>query len=152
MKALIFHLGADRYALPLGAVVRVLPLLQLKRLPQAPAAVAGLMDFHGTPVPVVELCVLAGLAPAPEQVDTRIVVVDYAAPDGGAHWLGLLAQQVRGVQEVAPAALRDSGVAAAPFLGQVASDAAGIVQLVELAQLLPQALRAALFPRPGGGA
>jgi chemotaxis-related protein WspB len=49
------------------------------------------------------------------------------------------------VQDVADAALADSGVQAAPFLGQVAGDAAGIVQLVELAQLLPAALRALLF-------
>ncbi len=151
MKALIFHIGPDRYGLRLGAVRRVLPLLALKLLPGAPAAVAGLMDFHGSPVPVIDLCRLAGVAPAPEHFDTRIVVVDYAAPGGAVHQLGLLAQRVRGVHEVAPGALRDSGVAAAPFLGQVASDADGIIQLVELADLLPAALRAILF-QPGGGA
>ncbi|MEC5163078.1 chemotaxis-related protein WspB [Janthinobacterium sp. CG_23.3] len=150
MKALIFHIGPDRYALRLGAVLRVLPLLELKQLPLAPAGVAGLLDLHGVPVPVVDLCQLAGLAPAPEHYDTRIVIVDYHAPDGAAHPLGLLAQRVRGVAEVAAQALRDSGVAAAPFLGQVASDADGIVQLVELAQLLPAALRAALFQRRDG--
>ena len=38
----------------------------------------------------------------------------------------------------------------APFLGQVASDADGIVQLVELQQLLPPDVRALLFQ--GGSA
>lgn len=145
MKALIFHIGPDRYALRLRDVVRVLPLLALKRLPLAPDTVAGLMDYHGAAVPVVDLCRLAGAAPAPQHFDTRILLIDYAGADGASHALGLLAERVRGIQELAPVALADSGVAAAPFLGQVASDAEGIIQLVEPGQLLTDALRAILF-------
>ncbi|MET3134328.1 chemotaxis-related protein WspB [Oxalobacteraceae bacterium GrIS 1.11] len=150
MKALIFHIGPDRYGLRLRSVVRVLPLLELKQLPQAGDAVAGLLDFHGAPVPVIDLCRLAGAAPAPYHYDTRIVLVDYAPPDGTSHLLGLLAARVRGVQEVAEGGLAESGVTAAPFLGQVAGDADGIIQLIELEQLLPATLRAILFqPRDG---
>lgn len=145
MKQLLFHIGADRYGLPLREVVRVLPLVELKQLPLAPDAVAGLLDFHGRPVPVIDLCRMSGLPASAEHVDTRIVVVDYHAPDGAQHLLGLLAERVLGVREVTGSALADSGVQAAPFLGQVAGDAAGIVQLVELARLLPATLRAILF-------
>lgn len=145
MKALIFHIGNDRYGLRLGAIVRVLPLLELKQLPLAPEHVAGLMDFHGVPVPVIDLCRLAGAPPARAHFDTRIVIVDYLADDGASHLLGLLTAQVRGVQEVATQALGASGVTAAPFLGQVASDGHGIIQLIELAHLLPASLRAILF-------
>lgn len=151
MKALIFHIGPDRYALRLRDVVRVLPLLALKRLPLAPDTVAGLMDYHGAAVPVVDLCRLAGVAPAQAHFDTRIVLVDYAGPDGAPHALGLLAERVRGIGQLAPAALADSGVAGPSFLGQVASDGDGIIQLVEPAQLLTDALRAILF-QPAGSA
>ena len=41
MKALIFHIGPDRYGLPLRQVRRVLPLLELKGIPLAPDSVAG---------------------------------------------------------------------------------------------------------------
>lgn len=150
MKALIFHIGSDRYGLRLAAVVRVLPLLQLKQLPLAPDYVAGLMDFHGRPVPVIDLSRLAGLPAGAAHFDTRILVVDYAAPGGGNHLLGLLAAQVRGIQDVSESRLGDSGVTAAPFLGQVASDGEGIVQLVELDELLTSDVRALLFqPRDG---
>ncbi|WP_295995249.1 chemotaxis protein CheW [Rugamonas sp.] len=145
MKQLIFHIGQDRYGLRLRSIVRVLPLLELKQLPLAPDAVAGLMDFHGRSVPVIDLCRMSGAAPASEHFDTRIVVVDYKAPDGASHLLGLLAERVLGVQDVDSDALVDSGVRAALFLGQVASDKDGIVQLVELEHLLPEALRAILF-------
>ncbi|ELX13397.1 chemotaxis protein CheW [Janthinobacterium sp. HH01] len=145
MKLLIFHIGADRYGLRLRDVVRVLPLLELKHLPLAPDAVAGLMDFHGKSVPVIDLCRISGLPSGVDHFDTRIIVVDYHAPEGTDHLLGLRAERVLGVQEVAEAQLADSGVTAAPFLGQVASDAGGMLQLVELEQLLPASLRAMLF-------
>lgn len=145
MKTLIFHIGSDPYGLRLDAIERVLPLLELKRLPLAPCAVAGLMDYQGAPVPVIDLAVLAGLAPSQDYFDTRILLVEYAAPDGARHRLGLLAEQVRGIRELAPEALRASGVRAAPFLGPVSSAADGMVQLVELEHMLPAALRAALF-------
>lgn len=145
MKALLFHIGRDRYALRLGVVRRVLPLLALKQLPLAPPAVAGLMDLHGQPVPVIDLCRLAGAGAAPACYDTRIVLVDYHAQDGACHALGLMAERVRGVREIDPGTLADSGVAGAPFLGQVASDAEGMLQLLEPERMLAPALRALLF-------
>lgn len=150
MKVLVFHIGRDRYGLPLAGIVRVLPLLELKQLPLTPDYVAGLMDLHGVPVPVIDLSRLAGLPPAAAQFDTRIVIVDYHAPGGDTHALGLLASQVRGIADIAMEKLEDSGVTTAPFLGQVASDADGIVQLVELQHLLPPDVRALLFQ--GGSA
>ncbi|MGX9776961.1 Coupling protein CheW [Janthinobacterium lividum] len=150
MKVLLFHIGRDRYGLPLARIVRVLPLLELKQLPLTPDYVAGLMDLHGTPVPVIDLSRLAGLPAAAAQFDTRIVVVDYRAPGGETmHALGLLASQVRGIADIDPLQLEHSGVATVPFLGQVASDADGIVQLVELEHLLPPDVRALLFQDAG---
>lgn len=146
MKLLVFHIGADRYGLRLRDVLRVLPLLDLKHLPLAPDAVAGLMDYHGQSVPVIDLCRVSGLPAGADYFDTRIIVVDYRTPAGTSHALGLRAERVVGVREVGAARLTDSGVLAAPFLGQVAGDAQGMLQLVELEQLLPATLRAALFP------
>lgn len=146
MKVLVFHLGADRYGLPLRQVRRVLPLLELKGIPLAPDSVAGLLNLHGDPVPVIDLARISGGAPARQHFDTRIVVADYTAPDGKLHALGLMAERVTGVQDVAQQDLAPSGVRAAPFLGPVAGDAAGMVQLVEVDALLPAELRAQLFP------
>ncbi|SFG77151.1 chemotaxis-related protein WspB [Duganella sp. CF458] len=146
MKVLVFHIGADRYGLPLRQVRRVLPLLELKGIPLAPDSVAGLLNLHGDPMPVIDLSRISGGAPSRQHFDTRIVVADYAAPDGTTHALGLMAERVQGVQEVSAQDLAPSGVQAAPFLGQVAGDAKGMVQLVEVNDLLPAELRARLFP------
>jgi len=145
MKVLVFHIGADRYGLPLRQVRQVLPLLELKSIPLAPDSVAGLMNLHGAPVPVIDLSRISGGAPSRPHFDTRIVVADYHAPDGAVHALGLMAERVQGVQEVAQRALAPSGVQAAPFLGRVAGDADGVLQLVDVDALLPADLRARLF-------
>ena len=153
MKLLVFHIGPDRYGLPLGQIRRVLPLMELKRVPLAPHAVAGLMNLHGQPVPVIDLARLAGYDASAEHFDTRIVLADYTAPGGAVHALGLLAERVQGVQEINDADLTDAGVRAAPFLGKVSghtaaadAGATGMVQLVLLDRLLTTDVREALFP------
>jgi len=145
MKVLVFTIGPDRYGLPLRAIARVLPVVELKQLPLAPDYVAGLMDLHGEPVPVIDLSRLAGVTPEQVWFDTRIILVDYPAGDGGTRPLGLQAEHVAGIDSIDPEALRESGVAGAPFLGQVAGSAHGMLQLVDVDALLPPDVRALLF-------
>ena len=142
MKVLVFHIGPDRYGLALAGVNRVLPALALKHIPLAPPFVAGLMDLHGEPVPVIDLSRLAGLVPGQLWFDTRIILADYPLAGGATACIGLLAEHVTGIEAIDPASLRESGVDSAPFLGQVA---AGMLQLVRLDQLLTPEVRALLF-------
>jgi chemotaxis-related protein WspB len=146
MKVLVFHIGAERYALRLTAISRVLPVVALKAVALAPPCVAGLLDLHGDPVPVIDLSRLAGITPEQVWFDTRIVLADYPLPGGATACIGLLAEHVIGVEDVDPAALRDPGVAGAPFMGQVASSAQGMLQLVDIDALLSADVRALLFP------
>lgn len=146
MKVLVFHIGAERYGLRLAGVHQVLPAAALKELPLTPPYVAGLLDLHGTPVPVIDLTQLAGMAPSALRFDTRIVVADYVAADGSLRLLGLLAERVQGVQAVEPDLFSDGGVRGAPFLGRVAADGGSMLQLVEIEHLLPADARALLFP------
>lgn len=145
MKVLVFHIGPDRYALRLAAIARVLPVVELKGIPLAPGFVAGLMDLHGDPVPVIDLSRLAGYTPEQVWFDTRIILADYPAGDGAMACIGLMAEHVTGVETIDAAALREPGVDGAPFLGQVAGSAGGMLQLVELDQLLPPEVRRLLF-------
>jgi chemotaxis-related protein WspB len=149
MRLLVFHIGADRYGLALPVIRRVLPLMALKGVPGAPDAVAGLMNLHGSSVPVIDVARIGGGAPAARHVDTRIVLVDFTGPGGTVHALGLMVERVQGVQHVDDEALAPAGVLAAPFLDRVAGDAQGIVQLVDPDRMLPDALRAILFQPEG---
>lgn len=136
MKVLVFHIGPDRYGLRLRDIERVVPLVALKQVPLAPPWVAGIMDLHGRPVPVIDLSHLAGFIAGQAWVDTRIILAPYRLPDGALAPIGLQAEHVTGIEEIDEASLREAGVDSAPFLGKVASAAGGMLQLVELAQLL----------------
>ena len=152
MLFLLFRLGKDRYALPAVQVAEVLPMLELKQIPQAPPAVRGAFDFRGRPVPLIDLSLMALGKPAREQLSTRIVLVDYPDGHGGTRPLGLLAEQVTETLRRQPGDFRDTGVELpdAPWLGPVASDAGGLVQRVDVEQLLTPEVRALLFPAPAG--
>jgi chemotaxis-related protein WspB len=146
MKVLAFHIGRERYALPLARVERVLPVARLKALPGAPHYVPGLLDLHGEALPVIDLSRLAGSPPNAVRYDTRILLVEIEAA-GRTRRVGLKAERVTGVETIA-GPLREAGVVAAPWLGAVAPtapDAGGMLQLLDPARLLAPAIAQELF-------
>lgn len=145
MKVLVFAIGSDRYGLPLRAVARVLPVVALKQIPLAPDFVAGLMDLHGVPVPVLDISRLAGQPAGQLWLDSRIVLVDYQLDDGSTRPLGLLVEHVTGIESIEAQTLADPGIEGAPFLGAVSAQ----LQLVEVNDLLAPDVRALLFARDG---
>lgn len=54
-ELLIFTLDAQRYALPLDAVVRIVRAAEITPLPNAPPVVLGALDIEGTIFPVLSL-------------------------------------------------------------------------------------------------
>jgi chemotaxis-related protein WspB len=68
MVFLLFQLGSGRYALEASRVVEVVPLLEMKPLPQAPRGVAGIFNYRGRPVPAVDLSALTLGQPASERL------------------------------------------------------------------------------------
>lgn len=150
MKVLVFHIGRDRYALPLARVDRVLPVAALKALPGAPEYVRGLLDLHGEPVPVIDLSNLAGMPPNAVRYDTRILLVDVPAA-GGRRRIGVKAERVTGVETIS-GVLADAGVIGAPWLGKIADRAgdaagadAGMLQLLDPERLLAPDVARLLF-------
>ncbi|MDQ2694065.1 MAG: chemotaxis protein CheW [Pseudomonadota bacterium] len=142
----LFTLDGDRYGIPVRDVVEITPLVRLKKLPLAPPWVAGLFNYRGGAIPVLDICRLAGAAPCRSRLGTRIIVVRYPQTAAGRP-LGVIAEQVTETvrldeADFAPAGLR---MEEAPFLGQVAVLPQGIIQRVEVAGLLPENLRRSLF-------
>ena len=150
MLFLQFQLGKDRYALDSSQVVEVLPLLGIKQIPQAPAGVAGAFNYRGKPVPVIDLSELALGRPARLHMSTRIIIVRYPDGNGTQDLLGLIAEKATETVRRDAADFTDSGVIndGAPYLGPVATDPNGLVQRIEVTQLLPAAVRDVLFKQP----
>jgi chemotaxis-related protein WspB len=147
MLFLLFELANDRYAVDVGDIAEVLPLVHLKRLPQAPAGIAGVFNYHGSPVPAIDLSALTLGRPAESRLSTRLILVRYPDDSGETRLLGLIAEHATDTMRRPADDFVASGVAAdqAPYLGPVATDASGVVQWIRPGALLPPALRAVLF-------
>jgi chemotaxis-related protein WspB len=150
MLFILLRLGDDRYALDALQIAEILPLVGVKQIPQAPAGVVGVIDYHGAPVPLIDLSQMALGRPARWRLGTRIVLVNYPDPDGTTHLLGLLSEWATETMHRDPAAFVASGVRndATPYLGPVAADAHGLVQWIKVDKLLPSSLRDLLFKQP----
>lgn len=147
MLFLVFRLDNDRYALPAKSVVEVVPMVSLKRLPQAPKGIAGVLNYRGTPVPAVDISQLALGRPALERLSTRLVIVRCSTSNGEPRLLGLIAEHATELLRKAPDSLAAAGVRirGAPYLGPVFMDANGPIQLILEQHLLSEPVRERLF-------
>lgn len=143
MVFILFHLGQNRYVLDATRVVEVLPLVDLQRIPGAPGGVAGIFNYHGQPVPAIDLSELTLGRPALEQLSTRLIVVNYPDETGKNHLLGLIAEHAtqtirRESRDLVEPGLKLGG---APYLGPVLTDGSGVIQLIREQHLLPRHIR-----------
>jgi chemotaxis-related protein WspB len=146
MLALVFDVDGNRYALDARAVVEVLPFVRVTPVPHAPAGIAGLLTYRGTVVPVVDLSMVMAGRPSAASLSTRLVIVRLS-DDTPARVLALMAERAtstlrRSEQEVVSSAI---AVDEAPYLRRVTTDAAGLVQLVDVASLVPPAILDRLY-------
>jgi chemotaxis-related protein WspB len=147
MLFLVFQLGTDRYAIEAAQVVEVLPLVRPKHIPRAPAGVSGVFDYHGAPVPLIDLAELALGKSSRKWMSTRIILVNYFDKSGNKHLVGLLAEHAMETMRRPEEDFKDSGVMVAegPYLGPVITEAAGIIQRIGVQNLLSESVGNCLF-------
>lgn len=154
MLFLLFELGQDDYAIHSAEIAAVIPMVHAKRLPEAPLSILGLIQYYGATVPVVDVAALALGRPAHARTSTRIVLVRYRDEFAPGRLLGLLVERATSVFRCDAAAFETSAVASpgARYLGPVAAGPRGLVQWLNVEELLTPALSHLLFPEAGHGA
>ena len=123
MLHLIFRAGQDFYAIQASRVDAVVPCATWKSVPGGPDAVAGIFNYRGEPVVVVDSgVVLAGVA-TPLRVSTRIALCRVKRDGGGERCLGLLGAEMVRVERISPDAFRSPGAKSpdVPCAGEVAA-------------------------------
>lgn len=147
MLFLSLRIGTDYYALPAVDVVEVLPLVNMKAYPQAPRGIAGLLNYRGAPVPVVDLTLLAAGSSSRLSMTTRLALLNYSPEGGASNLLGLIAEEMTDTFYAMDGEFVPTGVDApeASYLGPVIKRGNKLVQRVEVIQLLSPDLRESLF-------
>lgn len=150
MLLLQFQAGDDRYGLDVAEVIEVVPRVLFREIPHADPVVAGLMNYRGRTVPVIDLTALLTGAPSRPFFSTRIVLVHTPGRDGTQGILGLLAERVTETVACDEADFQPTGITVpeARYLGELCLRPDGAIQRVATARLLTPELREALFPPP----
>lgn len=124
---LSFQVADQRYGLPVTCVRQIIEMVAFTPLPGAPEMVAGVIDFHGRVIPLLDMRSRFLQPPQPYTLRTPIVIAQLDE-----YLVGLAVDAVTGVVEIPPQQLEDP-------------------ETILSRELAPQPLYlAAVVPRPEG--
>jgi chemotaxis-related protein WspB len=140
MLLLLFEIGNGRYALETNQIIEIVPLVNLKKIPTTPAYVAGLMNYRGEGIPVVNLCQLVDNAPIEDALSTRIIIVSYPIKNLGDRPLGLIANNVTETIRTKLSKPPPTGVLMDKSLygGEIAPETSDMIQWFDIKKMLPE--------------
>jgi len=153
MLMLLFYVGNDLYALDTAQVVEVIPRVVLRKIHHAPDYVAGLFNYRGLIVPVIDLCHLIQGKPSRSYLSTRIIIVDYIAKDNTKRCMGLMTERVTETLNKPDNEVIDTDAPvdeAHPYLGNMMMDEKGMIQHIRLEYLLSDSQHKYLLAAVGG--
>jgi chemotaxis-related protein WspB len=144
MLHVLCRIGRDDYAIAAESIERVLPYAALKAVPGAPAGIAGLLNYHGLAVPVVDLSAALIGTPAALVLTTRILLCPLEESASGR--IGLIAENVSRTEQLATSL--PAGVTGAACLNEICLADGSLVQKLAVPAILPEGLLASLNLSP----
>jgi purine-binding chemotaxis protein CheW len=96
----VVRFGTGRYAVPMSAIAEVGRVVRVTRVPGVPLWVAGVCNWRGRILPVVDLRPLLGVPASDVNQDARLVVIGDDTIS-----VGLLVEAVEGVAKLPPGEL-----------------------------------------------
>lgn len=141
-----FSLADERCGMECREVAAVLPLAKLKTAAGGNAAIAGMLDYHGTEIPVVDLSRLMTGRPCADLLSTRILVVAC-----GSGLAGLMVERANEAFHAATPPADGVAKEERPLVFKIALNEQGQTAgaAIKLGKLLSQTLRSSL---PGAAA
>ena len=150
MIIVTLSIGSERFGIRVDRVLEITPLTKLKPIPMTEKYIAGMVNYRGQPVPVVDLCQLIENRPCATMLSTRLILIDISEEQDGSTQpcvLGLTAECATETLMRKESEIVDSGISVknAPFLGGLIHDESGMIQLLDVNKLLHQKVRDVIF-------
>lgn len=130
---IIVTVGPEKFALEIPAIQEIQTLRGLTSVPGAGEVWSGVVNLRGRLLPVLDMARVLGIRVTADYSESgRVVVVSV-----GAYHMGLLVQDVLGVQRIANAEIRpslvDAGGQAREIVSGITSDMTSVLDLSALA-------------------
>jgi len=137
MLVLLFYLGEVMYAITCEKVREIAPMVNLQKFPHTPDFFAGLFNYRGMIVPVIDLRQLIHGRACTHRLSTRIILIDYLKPDKTWAIFGLMAERVTEAVMKPEQDLIISNVSMqnAPYLGGVLMEKGAMIQYINVERL-----------------
>lgn len=147
MLIVVFRTADGLYGIDAKRVVEVVPRVDCRHIPHAPAFISGLLRYRGRVVPVIDFRLLTGSGVSRDALSTRVILSEFTAEDGSTRTVGLMAENVSHVVKVKDEDFiaRAMSLDEAPYLGAIAQLDEGLVQLVNASRLISPKLQGELY-------
>lgn len=144
MLLLSFNISNERYVIETRNVIEIVPLVTLKKIPGSDNIVAGMLNYHGQAIPVIDINNLCSGEAVKKSLTSRIILVNYK----NNRILGLLAERVTETLHINESEFREVGIKVSnyEFLGSIAEHNDTLLQLINVDKLLSEALQDEVFP------
>lgn len=145
MLFLCFKVGEETYGIRASEIREVIPLVPLDRVPGSEATVAGIFNYRGSPLPVIDLCQYFQQQPCRQILSSRIIIIQQQLGEQ-VFDVGLIAEHVTETVQVEASRFQSSGVknTEQDFLGDIMPEAGRLIQIINTHRLIPDSMRRAL--------
>lgn len=143
---LTFNVAGQVYGLPVTDVVRIIEMVTITQLPDAPGIIQGIINLQGKTVPVMDLRYRFGLPQKAYGLHTPIILADMGSDE---RMMGLIVDAVEDVIEVPTEDLEmTETIMPADLAGQMSAQAGHLVAVAKIDRqmILVLSVRALLSP------
>ena len=135
MLLLLFHIHEDQYAIDTAPIIEIMPVVELRKVRSTTAPIAGMFNYRGNILPVIDLCRLIGDTECPICYSSRLIIIDATKDLVNNHCstsqFGLLAEQVTETLKVDDGQFKTTqSVGDAPYLGKLLIGEMGMLQMI----------------------
>ena len=146
MLLVTLSVNNDTFGLDAENIIEIIPVIPLQHVPLSSDYIAGLFDYHGKMVPVIDLCKLFENRDSRMLFSTRIILINYKK-ENNEYVLGVIAENITECIKVNDADFVRTGVSVrkGKLLGEVASIDGQMIQRINIEALLPDEVHEILF-------
>jgi chemotaxis-related protein WspB len=140
MLLLLFEIGNERYALDAKHIVEIVPLVKLKKIPGTPDYIAGLMNYRGEGIPVIDLNQREVSAPFEDAFSTRIIIIKYPVNGKSSIPLAVIANNVTETVQTELTNPPPAGglMIKSLYAGKIIPETNGMIQWFDIKKMLPE--------------